>query len=975
MLRKFLVILMVVALVSSVFAGTTGKIAGIIKDKQTGEPLPGVNVLLEGTTLGASTDIDGYYVIVNVDVGVHELRVSYIGYKDILIYNVRVVSDATTRYDFEMEQTLLEVSEVIEVIAERELIAMDNTSSRTVISGEVLNSQPVDNVTQTVGLSAGVTDTDPLARTTGDGLSIRGGRPGTGEVKFHIDGVDVSNPIGYVNRGTFPGMGDADLATDVPEAGLSEVQVVTGGIGAQYSAKSAVVSMITSSGGRAYSGFARVSMNPGEYGQGDFLPFDLGAGSGYMSDEEAIAEAKTVGTGGLDINDEYYASPEQMFVNRKFKRYQFSFGGPIPLAGFGVGGSMSFNLNADFLDRRSFYRGTFRKQETYNGKIVYNTASNSSFTLSYLNSHADVGSYAHTYSRIVSTGDLLYAFTGQATDTMSNPVMVGSLVMPNGDLVPVEDYDMLNNRWRPEESSNLLSFSYKNTVSSKTFYEFKISRFQTSLDRKAKDPATGNYIGLNDFKETRFNNTAAPEFFPVGAPTATRMESYWWIQPMTVTRARQEDNQVVLTYSADLVSQLNEYNELRVGAEFKNYELLMNYESWASGGNGYSTYFTAEPSKFSAYVSDKIETDGMIINAGLRFDYFDANGYVPENFTDPLTTDAIDPQGDTYQNPQADWRDRLKNPVKTDVITTLSPRIGISFPITESDVFHINYGHYSSVPAMGFMYDNYNWSLLGAFKYIGNPNLREEKIISYEVGIEHGFSDDVKLAVTGFYKDMDDLVNKQKFRDPSTGIQYWVNVNADYASAKGLEIALATRRWNNLIANVAYTYQIARGKNSDVEQAFLNDYRNLRPRTDEFYLDWDVRHTATLNIDYRVPQVWMDSKWLGDWGLNMIMTYNDGRPYSSANNVPPPALPPVNDERYPSRTNIDLRFFKNFPVWESATLGAFFEIYNLTNQRTLMSIENDEQYYLGTDKGDGTWNRPDVWANPRELRLGFEVRF
>jgi hypothetical protein len=116
MFKKLLVFLLVMAFVPVVFAGTTGKIAGIIKDKQTGEPLPGVNVEVIGTTLGASTDIDGYYVIVNVPVGVQELRVSYIGYKEVLIYNVRVVSDATSRYDFDMEQTLLEVSEVIEVI-------------------------------------------------------------------------------------------------------------------------------------------------------------------------------------------------------------------------------------------------------------------------------------------------------------------------------------------------------------------------------------------------------------------------------------------------------------------------------------------------------------------------------------------------------------------------------------------------------------------------------------------------------------------------------------------------------------------------------------------------------------------------------------------------------------------------------------------------------------------------------------------
>ena len=86
-MKRILAICLILAFVPAVFAGTSGKIAGIVKDKQTGEPLPGVNVLIEGTTLGASTDIDGYYVIVSVPVGVHQLKVSYIGYKEILIYN------------------------------------------------------------------------------------------------------------------------------------------------------------------------------------------------------------------------------------------------------------------------------------------------------------------------------------------------------------------------------------------------------------------------------------------------------------------------------------------------------------------------------------------------------------------------------------------------------------------------------------------------------------------------------------------------------------------------------------------------------------------------------------------------------------------------------------------------------------------------------------------------------------------------
>lgn len=972
MFKKFLVLLLVMAFVPAIFAGTTGKIAGIVKDKQTGEPLPGVNVEVLGTTLGASTDIDGYYVIVNVPVGVHELKVSYIGYKEVLIYNVRVVADATTRYDFEMEQTLLEVSEVIEVIAQRELIAKDNTSSKSVISSEVINSQPVDNITRTVGLTAGVTDVDPLGNLN-NGVSVRGGRPGTGEVKYMVDGVDISNPLALVNRGYNPGQGNADIATDVPESSLEEVQVITGGLGAQYDAKSAVISMVSKSGGNKYSGYARIKMTPSEYGGGSILGYSFAQPTGYMDNGAATAEARRLGTGSRTLNNDYYGSPEKSFVNPRFRRYELNFGGPIPMKATGLGGNMTFNLGVDVFDRGGFYRGQSRYQETYNAKLVYNTASNKTYAFTYLNSTAESRVYSHRWSRIISTGDTLYGYTpGSATPSK---VLVGSIVDPDGNLYPVQNYDMLNNLVHPTEASNLLSFSYKNTVSSKTFYELKISRFYTEQKRRVTDPWSGLPLGLDDFRTTRFANPVNSDFFPEGAPVSQLLESYWWVQPMTVSTGRQDDRQTVWTVAADMVSQLNEFNELRLGLEYKDYDLYMDYQSFASGGNEYTSFFDVQPRKFSAYLSDKIETDGMIINAGLRFDYFDPNGIVPENFEDPLIDEAKDPTSDNYLDSRTPAEDRLKNPTKTNTLARVSPRIGISFPITTRDVFHINYGHYMGIPALGNLYDNYTWSLLGAHKYLGNPNLREEKIISYEAGVVHGFSDDIRLSVTGFYKDIADLVNKQKYIDGETGAPYWVNINADYASVKGFEMSLATRRVYNTIASVSYTYQIAKGKNSDNEQSFQDDYDSRRPRTDEFFLDWDVRHTAAVNVDYRVPEVWMDSKWLGDWGVNMLLTYNSGRPYTSANTVPPPAQPPVNDKRMPAWTNIDMRIFKNFPVWKSVRFGAFLEIFNLTDSRVLRSIHNTEQYDLGDDEGDGRWNRPDVWSTPRELRLGFEMKF
>jgi hypothetical protein len=79
------------------FAQSSGKIVGVVKDKASGEPLPGVNISLDGTQYGAATDVDGFYVILNVPVGVYDVRASFVGYGEVVQTGVRVTADKTER--------------------------------------------------------------------------------------------------------------------------------------------------------------------------------------------------------------------------------------------------------------------------------------------------------------------------------------------------------------------------------------------------------------------------------------------------------------------------------------------------------------------------------------------------------------------------------------------------------------------------------------------------------------------------------------------------------------------------------------------------------------------------------------------------------------------------------------------------------------------------------------------------------------
>ena len=132
MIKKILILFFVFFLVSSITAGTVGKISGVISDKDSGMPLPGVNVLVEGTYLGSSSDLDGYYVILNVPVGKHNVVASFVGYQETSIQDVTVSVDLTSEVNFQLSPTTLELSEAIFVTAEKHLIRRDETNTNII---------------------------------------------------------------------------------------------------------------------------------------------------------------------------------------------------------------------------------------------------------------------------------------------------------------------------------------------------------------------------------------------------------------------------------------------------------------------------------------------------------------------------------------------------------------------------------------------------------------------------------------------------------------------------------------------------------------------------------------------------------------------------------------------------------------------------------------------------------------------------
>ena len=194
------------------YGGITGKLTGTIKDKDTGEPLIGCNVILEDTYIGTSTDGQGEFIILNIPPNSYTVRFEMIGYKKLLHEGILISSDKTIKLDGNMETSVISGEEVI-VLAERNLIQFDVTQSEAIITSEELDGMPVTEVTEVLRLQGGVTvDSE-------GGIHMRGGR--TSEVSYMVDGVPMSDSY------------DGGIGVQIENDNIQELQVISGTFNAE----------------------------------------------------------------------------------------------------------------------------------------------------------------------------------------------------------------------------------------------------------------------------------------------------------------------------------------------------------------------------------------------------------------------------------------------------------------------------------------------------------------------------------------------------------------------------------------------------------------------------------------------------------------------------------------------------------------------------------------------------------------------
>ncbi|RLB00990.1 MAG: TonB-dependent receptor, partial [Deltaproteobacteria bacterium] len=420
----------------------------------------------------------------------------------------------------------------------------------------------------------------------------------------------------------------------------------------------------------------------------------------------------------------------------------------------------------------------------------------------------------------------------------------------------------------------------------------------------------------------------------------------------------------------DITSQISKTHQIKFGAEVRRHKLhqhdftlkLDRNTNWKPVIPPITSFnhnqYTHCPIEASAYLQDKMEFVDIIVNAGLRYDYFEPDGVVPSDLRNP-----------TYST-------KLKAKAKHQ----FSPRIGIAYPITDRGVIHFSYGHFFQIPPFEFLYHNPEFEVYpGDLRSrMGNADLKPQKTVIYEIGLQQQLSNKVVFDVTGFYKDIRNLVGSEYIQLYVRSDRYTRYVNRDYGNVRGVTFSLKQRPIGYFSGSVDYTYQVAEGNASDPDAVFY-DQQTDPPRESEKQvvpLDWDRTHT--LNISLTASQ-------LNNWGISIIANLWSGLPYT-------PEIQSIrtsfeNSERKPAQYNFDLKAHKNINL-RGITCSIFLKVYNLFDRK------NEQLVYTDTGRAGYTLiarhigrpievvntiadflNRPDFYSEPRQVIVGMALEF
>ena len=959
-------------------ASTGGKIAGVIKDAATGDGLPHANIVVVDTKLGATADEKGRFFILNVPAGTYTLKATYIGYADYTVEDVRVSADLTTNIAVELTSSDIQVEEVV-IRAERPIIDKTATNAVRIIDAEDLEILPLRGVSSVIALQTGVVEDE-------GSLHIRGSR--SDEIGYYVEGASVRNVV------------TGSSAVGLIDEALEEIQLQAGGFNAEY--------------GGANAGIILQELRTG----GSDWDFEILSESDNFTDDYE----QRFGTYSYGYFNQVMTAGGPVVGNQKIRAF---------LAGQrrGIGSWPTYWSGFTFedLEDTGLRGGRRHWSEDEEGNLVPDQIEQLEIK---------PGNIPHTSSEaVIFNGTLLLDYypvqlrlTNLYTDGFSE-----------SNYAPIRNAFNTRRLGESESSSNLVNAKITHLLDKSMFYELNVSLYKRSAE--SYDPlfkdrwwvyndsvavqraleGTGEYTPYTQQGSgPRPYDLAGFPFSRPGSRTtsySTTSDGYWglagsWTKQTDMHQLKAgfdyqswtsrrygislrsirsgiantypELDAVYDRYYNDEISEDQILDELIEKAESlddgkgSKQDLIrllrstsasdfFGYDEFGREADGEGLEAPRHPTVAAAFIQDKVEYNDLIINAGLRLDYFDADSW---RFKDPAAP-VRDPENYTID---------LASMEKTPTYTDISPRLGMSFPVSDLTVFHVQYGRFSQMPAMRSMYaGGARLALeLGGQNYIRYPtayDIEPMRTTQYEIGFERQFSESASFDVTGFYRDIKGQIQLRKQQLSASAVDAGAYVflqNGDFATTKGIEFQFKLRRVNNLRTELNYTLSDARGTGSYTGSAISGVENETNLPTIISPLDFNETHRGSIFLDYRYPDN-EPNPILRGLGANLLMSFTSGHNFTLVtgsigqrgpenagvlDSFDPRSRKPlesINRSTTPWTFETNLRIDKGFSLF-GLNAKVYSRILNLFNRKNVLNVYNR----TGSDKDDGFLTNPEL---------------
>lgn len=985
------VVIALCAFGDAAIASVVGQITGRITDAETRQPVVGASVAVKGTAMGDVADDDGVYTILNVPVGTYTLVITAVGYATVEIENVQVSADLASYHDMEMQQQAADIGEVIRVTAVAPLVTKDKTTTVNVIKRDELLALPTRGFEQVVGIQNSVVRMNSGnfgqrqrgqrdAKANSQELNLRGGRPS--EVAYYVDGFSQQDPL--------TGLSTANINNNA----IKEISVVSGAFSAEYGhVASGIVNVITNSGTPTYHGNAEILTDQvladnwdNNYYSADFSGPIPGTERGFffVSGERRFLRDRSPSTKteemfntfgkhyGLDTL--YEENPKRLPGNS--------------LSGWSWQGKVDYDLSPNVklslsgngsIDNWREYRQEWLlnpdhgpryedKNMGLNAKISHMLNKNTFYNLS--------ASY-FTTERIRGDNQVFDDYAAYER----------FYVWPNGavDTIPNPEYDDYNLFWTPapfpliQERDTLWYNNYQDTIidGTDTTYLNPLDTITTvadtvSVDREAYYVAylhqKSSYIGFKGDMTSQLN-----QFHTIKTGFDFQYHTLRYFRHLDATKGYNPDgNELLNRYGFDVND-----NEDDPSGDFNN---------------------TKQPYNLGLFIQDRMDWRGLVVQAGLRFDYFNYNTKRLKNPADPFgaaTPDVLD---------DADLED-AKN------FYRFSPRLGVSFPVSPTTQMHINYGKFFQRPDLNNLYVGYDFLqdrvTAGSYFPFPSPNLEPEKTTQYEVGVTQALGDNVVFDIIAYYKDVEDLTQIQHQEAKPREYDFFGNV--DYGTIKGFDVSMQMRRSRGIRLDLKYSLSYATGTGSYPQSTYSLYWFGGDPPKTTNPLDYDQRHNFTGILDWRTAKG--QGPRLGEvfplenTSLNVIAFAGSGSPftpqltYDEVTEAAVRPLPegPINSASKPWTFSIDVKLERAF-AFGNYRIIPYVWVKNLLDRDNIIGVyestgEPGYSGYLDTPEAQDAVEQskaegedyeerfllkeynPTNWSNPRQIMFGVRMSF